>query len=177
MSEYVAVVKWERGSQPFSDKRYSRAHSWRFDGGVEVAASASPSIVPLPMSRADAVDPEEAFVAAVSSCHMLCFLSVAAKSRFVVDSYEDHAVGIIEKNPKGKVAVTRVKLEPLAIFSGASIPAKHEVERMHHQAHEQCFIASSVLTDIICEPQIKKRPNKAPEPTRAAVTATRVAHL
>ena len=168
MSEYIAVVKWERGSQPFSDYRYSRAHSWRFDGGVEVAASASPSIVPIPMSRADAVDPEEAFVAAVSSCHMLCFLSVAAKSGFIVDSYEDHAVGVMNKNPEGKLAITRVTLEPLAVFSGTSIPAKDDVVRMHHQAHDQCFIASSVLTEIVCKPREENRPNQPMQPTRAS---------
>jgi organic hydroperoxide reductase OsmC/OhrA len=153
MSHYTAVVKWERGTQPFLDNRYSRAHDWSFDGGIEVPASSSPSVIPLPMSRAEAVDPEEAFVASLSSCHMLWFLSIAAKNKFVVDRYEDQAEGIMAKNFQGKYAMTKVTLRPLVIFSGPHQPDQARLEALHHTAHEECYIASSVLTEVLCEPR------------------------
>ena len=153
MSHYTTIVSWKRGSQVFLDNRYSRAHVWRFDGGIEVPASSSPTVVPLPLSRAEAVDPEEAFVASLSSCHMLWFLSIAAKKGFVVDSYEDEAVGVMEKNAQGRLAMTKVSLRPLVVFSGARLPDKVQLESLHHQAHEECFIASSVLTEVVCEPR------------------------
>ncbi len=153
MSHYSTVVSWERGTQVFVDHRYSRAHVWRFDGGIEVPASSSPGVIPLPLSRADAVDPEEAFVASLSSCHMLWFLSLAAKARYVVDSYVDQAEGVMERNLQGKLAMTRVTLRPLVVFSGAARPDKTRLEALHHQAHEECFIASSVRTEVICEPR------------------------
>ncbi|HVT71725.1 MAG TPA: OsmC family protein [Lacunisphaera sp.] len=153
MSHYSALVRWERGSQPFLDNRYSRGHVWRFDGGVEVPGSSSPAVVPLPMSRADAVDPEEAFVASVSSCHMLWFLSIAAKRRFVVDRYEDAAEGVMEKNADGKLAMTRVTLRPLVTFSGANLPDESQLGALHHAAHEECFIANSVRSEVRCEPR------------------------
>ena len=152
MSEYSATIRWERGDQRFTDNRYSRRHSWSFDGGAQVAASSSPHVVPLPYSDAGAVDPEEAFVASLSSCHMLWFLSIAAKRGFCVDSYVDDAVGTMSKNDSGKLAITRVTLRPNVAFSGERIPTRSELETMHHQAHEECFIANSVKTDVQCQP-------------------------
>ena len=146
--EYRATVSWTRNGETFSDNRYSRGHSWSFDGGVTVPASASPSVVPLPLSREDAVDPEEAFVAAVSSCHMLTFLSIAAKKRFVVDLYEDRAVGVMTKNDKGKLFVSKVMLDPKIEFSGEKRPTSEQIADMHHLAHQECFIANSVLTEV-----------------------------
>jgi organic hydroperoxide reductase OsmC/OhrA len=148
MSEYKVTVHWERQDQLFTDNRYSRGHVWAFDGGIEVPASSSPHVVPLPYSIASAVDPEEAFVAALSSCHMLCFLSIAAKRGFRVDSYADDAVGVLEKDQSGRFAMTRVTLRPHASFSGNQLPAEPELQAMHHEAHEECFIANSVKTDV-----------------------------
>ena len=151
MSEYVATIRWQRGNQDFTDSKYSRGHEWVFDGGMSVAASASPDIVPLPMSVAENVDPEEAFVASLSSCHMLFFLDIAAKSGYVVDEYTDAAIGRMEKNTEGKTAITKVLLRPSATFSGARIPDPGEIEHMHHRAHELCFIANSVKTEVTTE--------------------------
>lgn len=151
MSEYNTVVEWSRDGGAFTDGRYSRGHRWLFDGGVEVPASSSPSVVPLPLSVAAAVDPEEAFVASLSSCHMLVFLSIAAKRGFVVDSYRDEAVGLLAKDSSGKLAMTRVTLRPQIEFSGDKRPTAEELAAMHHQSHEQCFIASSVKTDVRVE--------------------------
>ena len=136
----------------FTDNRYSRGHLWRFDGGVDVPASASPHVVPLPMSVAAAVDPEEAFVASLSSCHMLFFLSLAAKQGFVVDGYRDEAVGIMARNADGKLAMTRVTLHPAVNYGGDKRPSRAEEDALHHAAHEECFIASSVKTEVTCEP-------------------------
>lgn len=136
----------------FTDNRYSRRHRWLFDGGVEVLASSSPEVVPLPMSVAAAVDPEEAFVVSLSSCHMLWFLSIAAKRGFLVDSYRDEAVGVIAKDSSGKLAMTCVTLHPDVQFGGEQRPTVDAVVAMHHEAHEQCFIARSVKTDVRCEP-------------------------
>ena len=148
--EYRATIRWTRGEgESFSDNRYSRGHIWAFDGGVEVPGSASPSVVPLPLSREDAVDPEEAFVAALSSCHMLTFLSIAAKKRFVVDAYEDKALGIMTKNGNGKLFVSKVTLDPAIEFSGDKLPTPEQIADMHHLAHKECFIANSVLTEIV----------------------------
>ncbi|HZP94144.1 MAG TPA: OsmC family protein [Burkholderiales bacterium] len=152
MAIHTAVVSWERGEQAFIDNRYSRAHLWRFDGGIEVPASASPHVVPLPLSKAAAVDPEEAFVASLSSCHMLWFLSIAAKRQFRVDRYLDNAEGVMAKNAEGKLAMTRVTLRPEVSFSGERRPSREELDRMHHEAHEECFIASSVKSELRCEP-------------------------
>ena len=153
MSHYTATVRWTRDAQLFVDNRYSRKHVWQFDGGVEIPASSSPSVIPLPFSSAEAVDPEEAFVASLSSCHMLWFLSIAAKQKYVVDSYEDQAVGEMAKNAKGKFAMTKVILRPLVIFSGTNLPTEEQLSALHHQAHEECYIASSVLTEVACEPR------------------------
>ena len=142
-----------RGAQVFLDQKYSRAHRWRFDGGADVAASSSPIVVPVPMSDASAVDPEEAFIASLSSCHLLWFLSLAAKAGFVVDSYRDEAVGVMEKNENGKLAITRVTLRPAVLFSGDKEPTKEQVAALHERAHEECFIANSVRTMVVCEPR------------------------
>lgn len=148
MSEYRATVSWQRGDQPFSDNTYSRGHEWTFDGGLTVPASASPDVVPLPMSVAENVDPEEAFVASLSSCHMLFFLSIAAKRGFIVDEYRDNASGVLEKRDDGKTAMTRVVLRPEARYSGDKLPGNTELRKMHDRSHELCFIANSVLTDV-----------------------------
>ncbi|NJL29124.1 MAG: peroxiredoxin [Thermoanaerobaculia bacterium] len=152
MAEYKAVVAWQRDGAAFLDNRYSRAHRWSFDGGVEVRASSSPHVVPIPMSVAEAVDPEEAFVASLSSCHMLWFLSLAAQRGLVVESYRDEAVGKMGKNELGKVAITRVTLRPEVSFAGDRQPGAEEVRVLHHEAHEKCFIASSVRSEVRCEP-------------------------
>lgn len=152
MAQYSAEVLWERGEQDFLDNRYSRRHHWRFDGGVEVPGSSSPHVVPLPYSDAAAVDPEEAFVAALSSCHMLWFLSIAAQRGYCVDRYRDAATGRMGKNAEGKVAMTVVTLAPRVTFSGSTQPEREDVEQMHHEAHEACFIANSVRTEVRCVP-------------------------
>ena len=153
MSTYQVSVHWERGAQAFVDNRYSRAHVWRFDGGIELRASSSPHVVPVPLSDAAAVDPEEAFVASISSCHMLWFLSIAAKRKFVVDQYADDAEGVMAPNSDGRMAVTRVTLRPKVSFSGTA-PSFEELDEMHHMAHTSCFIANSVKSKIVCEPRV-----------------------
>lgn len=152
MAMYTAEVIWSRSSQPFLDNRYSRKHLLRFDGGIEVAGSSSPHVVPLPYSALDAIDPEEAFIAALSSCHMLWFLSIAAKQGFVVDSYHDKAYGIMDKNAEGNLMMTVVTLQPDIAFSGEKQPTTEELESLHHQAHQECFIANSVKTEVRCIP-------------------------
>jgi organic hydroperoxide reductase OsmC/OhrA len=148
--EYTATVRWTRGEgEAFSDNRYSRGHEWLFDGGITVPGSSSPSVVPLPLSREDAVDPEEAFVAAVSSCHMLTFLGIAAKKRFVVDRYEDKAFGVMTPNERGKLFVSKITLDPIIEFSGEKRPTPEQIADIHHLAHKECFIANSVLTEIV----------------------------
>ena len=152
MAQYTAEVLWLRNEQDFLSNRYSRRHLLRFDGGIEVAGSSSPHVVPLPMSDAAAVDPEEAFVASLSSCHMLWFLSIAAKRKFCVDRYWDAATGIMGKNAEGKLAMLVVTLKPAVVFSGERVPTPQQIEQMHHEAHEECFIANSVKTEVRCEP-------------------------
>src|SRR5262245_17676264 len=132
--------------------KYGRAHRWTFDGGVGVPASASPHVVPAPFSDESAVDPEEALVAALSSCHMLTFLWLAARRGFVIDSYEDDAVGRMGKNAAGREAVTHVTLRPRIVFSGARSPTSEELSALHHEAHEQCYIANSVTTAVEVAP-------------------------
>lgn len=147
--EYRAQIVWTRDGAVFTDNRYSRGHVWRFDGGVEVPASSSPHSVRLPLSRADAVDPEEAFVASLASCHMLFFLSFAAKAGFVVDKYEDDAIGIMTKNADGKLFVSKVTLNPAIAFSGTKRPSPEELDALHHHAHEECYIANSVRSEVV----------------------------
>jgi organic hydroperoxide reductase OsmC/OhrA len=142
------MIEWQRDGQDFLSNKYSRGHTWTFDGGVEVPASSSPHVVPVPMSVAANVDPEEAFVASLSSCHMLWFLAIAAKRKFVVDSYIDSAVGTLEKDADSKLAITRVTLRPQIKFSGNSEPTRGQLETMHREAHEKCFIANSVKTQV-----------------------------
>ncbi len=150
--EYRVTILWTRGDAAFLDNRYSRGHVWKFDGGIEVPASSAPSSVRLPYSVAEAVDPEEALVAAISSCHMMSFLYVAAKAGFVVDRYEDDAHGIMTKNAHGKLFVSRVTLKPVIAFGGEKQPGPAEMQALHHQAHEECYIANSVLAEIVVEP-------------------------
>eukprot|EP01028_Stygiella_incarcerata_P010248 TRINITY_DN52145_c0_g1_i1.p1 TRINITY_DN52145_c0_g1~~TRINITY_DN52145_c0_g1_i1.p1 ORF type:complete len:156 (-),score=8.49 TRINITY_DN52145_c0_g1_i1:218-685(-) len=150
MSKHTATIQWQRqASEIFSDNQYSRAHTWTFDGGLQVPASPSPHVVPLPLSVAENVDPEEAFVAALSSCHMLVFLSIAAKRRYVIDSYIDAAEGELTKGDNGKEWVSRVELNPSIVFSGDKQPTQEQLEKMHHMAHENCFIANSVKTEVV----------------------------
>jgi organic hydroperoxide reductase OsmC/OhrA len=151
LSTFTAGVLWQRHEHNFGDNRYSRRHVWRFDGGAEVVASASPSSVPVPQSDPAAVDPEEAFVASLASCHMLWFLAIAANRGFVVDQYEDAASGVLERNALRRLAMTRVTLRPRVLFDGAG-PTREELVAMHHQAHEECYIANSVTTQIVVEP-------------------------
>lgn len=151
MHTYEATISWEREGQEFTDNRYSRGHRWSFDGGAQVDASSSPYVVPVPMSVAANVDPEEALVAAASSCHMLFFLSIAARRGFVVDRYVDHAFGVMEKNSEGKVAMTRITLRPQIAFGGERRPTPQELGEIHHASHEQCFIANSLKTGIVVE--------------------------
>ncbi len=150
--EYQATVVWTRGDAAFTDNRFSRGHAWKFDGGVEVPASAAPSSVRPPYSVAAAVDPEEALVAAASSCHMLFFLAFAAKGGFVVDRYEDAARGVMTKNEAGKLYVSEITLAPAVTFSGDKRPTPAEVDALHHRAHEECFIAHSVRSEIVIVP-------------------------
>ena len=152
MSDHLATISWQRNDADFLDDRYSRAHRWLFDGGIEVMASSSPQVVPLPMSDAAAVDPEEAFVASLSSCHMLWFLSIARKRGFVVECYRDEAVGVMGKNASGKLSMTLVTLRPLIDFVGEKQPDHTQLDALHEAAHAQCFIANSVLTEVRCEP-------------------------
>jgi len=152
MHEYSARICWSRGDADFLDNLYSRRHRICFDGGIEIDGSSSPGVVPLPLSAEDAVDPEEAFVASLSSCHMLWFLSIAATRGFRVDDYRDAATGVLGRNSRGKVAMTEVTLRPAVSFSGERQPTREELVGMHHAAHEECFIASSVLTEVRCEP-------------------------
>lgn len=149
---YTSKIIWNRDGAAFSDNRYSRKHSWQFDGGLEVPASSSSHVVPLPMSDAAAVDPEEAFVASLASCHMLWFLAIAAKRGYIVDRYIDNAAGVMAKNGRGKLAMTVVTLNPHAIFGGEKLPTHNDIHAMHHKAHEECFIASSVSSEVRCEP-------------------------
>ena len=152
MGTYVAKVVWQRGAdEPFMNGRYSRAHDWLFDGGARVRGSASPNTVPPPLSDPSAVDPEEAFVAALSSCHMLFFLWLAAQRGFAVVSYEDSAVGIMSKEADGREWVSQVTLRPNVVFDGGQRPNRDEVEALHHQSHDRCYIANSVRTEVLVE--------------------------
>jgi len=143
MAEYNAVVQWQRGDQVFTDNRYSRGHEWQFDGGVTVPASSSPHVVPLPYSVEQNVDPEEAFVAALSSCHMLFFLSYAAQAGFCVDQYTDQAIGTMGPDDTGKTVMTGVVLKPVIQFAGKQ-PDMSQLRALHDKAHHSCFLANSV---------------------------------
>lgn len=147
--EYRATVRWLRDGAAFRDNRYSRAHVWAFDGGVEVPASSSPYSVPEPLSRADAVDPEEALVAAVSSCHMLFFLAFSARDGFLVDSYDDDALGIMTPNEGGRLYVSRVTLDPKIAFAGERRPSPAEIDDLHRRSHDHCYIANSIRGEVV----------------------------
>ena len=150
--EYRARVHWQRGGALFTDNRYSRGHSWQFDGGVAVPASSSPHTVRVPLSVEAAVDPEEALVAALASCHMLWFLSLAAAARWRVDDYSDEAVGSMGRNAAGKIAMLSVTLRPRVRFSAERPPTHPQIVQLHERAHEECFIANSVTTVVQIEP-------------------------
>jgi organic hydroperoxide reductase OsmC/OhrA len=152
MKTFDASLAWERGAQAFTDQRYSRAHTWQFDGGLSVPASSSPLSVPLPMSDPAAVDPEEALVAAASSCHMLFFLSLAAARGLVVDSYRDDATGILDADEQGRPAVTRIVLRPRIVFAAPG-PDAATLAGLHHEAHARCYIASSLRGEVVVEGQ------------------------
>src|ERR1700747_2064908 len=147
MSEHKITLTWKRGDKPFEYQKYSRDHTWKFDGGHEMQASAAPAYLGNPKL----VDPEEAFVASLSSCHMLTFLAIAAKKKFVLDEYVDDAVGHMEKNAEGRLAITRVTLRPKLKWSGDKTRSAEELDKMHHLAHDQCFIANSVKTEVTVE--------------------------
>ena len=148
MHEYTAQVHWQRQGAAFTDKRYSRSHEWHFDGGITVPGSSSPLSVRAPYSVAAAVDPEEAFVAAISSCHMLWFLDIAARAGWVVDDYLDDAVGVMSGNAQGKQWISLVTLRPRIRFAGSNLPDAAEVARLHHVAHAECYIANSVRSEV-----------------------------
>jgi len=148
MSYSVRVFWKKQPEEVFVDNKYGRTHTWSFDGGIELQASSSPHVVPLPMSSESAVDPEEAFIASLSSCHMLWFLSIAAGKNYVVESYEDNAEGVLAKDEEGKLAMTRVVLKPKVIFGAQHTPSRDEANELHRLAHEKCFIANSVKTKI-----------------------------
>jgi organic hydroperoxide reductase OsmC/OhrA len=147
MSEHKVTLTWSRGDAPFEYQKYPRNHSWKFDGGHEMTATAAPAYLGDPKN----VDPEEAFVASLSSCHMLTFLAIACKQKFVLDEYSDDAVGHMEKNAEGRLAITRVTLKPKIKWSGDKQPTAEELDKMHHAAHDNCFIANSVKTEVTVE--------------------------
>ena len=152
MSDYTATTHWERSDQVFTDRRYSRRHLMHFDGGAVVPGSSSPHAVRVPYSDASAVDPEETFVASLSSCHMLWFLDIASRAGWLVDDYRDDAIGTMTANAQGRMAMTVVTLRPAVRFGGEKRPDAAEIARLHHEAHEECFIANSVKTEVRCEP-------------------------
>jgi organic hydroperoxide reductase OsmC/OhrA len=147
---HTALVRWQVGDTPFLGRRYSRAHTWTFDGGVVLPASSSPHVVPVPMSDANAVDPEEAFVAALSSCHMLWFLDIASRAGHAVETYEDAAEGRMGRDAAGRVVMDLVTLRPRTRFAAA--PDAATLAALHHEAHAACFLANSVRCEIRCEP-------------------------
>lgn len=155
MSNHYATVIWERNTEEkFIDNTYSREHRWQFDGGATICASASPLIVPLPYSVEENVDPEEAFIASISSCHMLFFLSLAAKNQLVVNAYHDEAVGLMEKDEKGNVFISRVTLRPKITFDTPTPIESERLDKLHHESHALCFIANSVKTKIEVESRV-----------------------
>lgn len=153
MSQHTATISWKNAGTEFMQGRFSRAHTWTFDGGLTVPASASPSVVRPPLSDPAAVDPEEAFVASLSSCHMLTFLHLARRGGFQVESYEDAAVGELTKNSAGAMAISQVTLNPRIVYGGDKRPSAEELNQLHHDAHEQCFIAQSVKTEVTINDQ------------------------
>jgi organic hydroperoxide reductase OsmC/OhrA len=149
MSEHKATIHWRRDTADFKYETYNRDHDWDFDAGVTVRASSSPAY----MGSTACVDPEEAFVASVSSCHMLTFLAIACKKRYVVDDYRDLAVGVLDKNADGRLAITTITLQPQIKFGGEQTPTAEELSQMHAHAHHACFIANSVKTEVTVRPR------------------------
>jgi len=149
MSQHTATIRWENTGEDFLKGKYSREHSWTFDGGATIAASPTPSVVPEPWSNPALIDPEEAFVASLASCHMLTFLHVAARQGYTVASYEDLATGTMGKTDKGIPWVAKVELDPKISYSGEKEPTAEESEKLHHLAHDYCFIANSVKTEVV----------------------------
>jgi organic hydroperoxide reductase OsmC/OhrA len=150
MSTYTAKISWKNDSPvTFTKSRYTRGHTWLFDGGVEVPASSSPHAVRIPFSVEEAVDPEEALVAAASSCHMLSFLRVVSQKGFVVESYEDNAIGEMTKNEQGKEWISKITLDPKIVWSGENAPTAEQLAEMHHAAHELCYIANSIKSEVV----------------------------
>lgn len=150
MSQHTAIIRWQYSGHDFVKGKYSREHVWEFDGGISIAASPSPSVVLSPYSNPANVDPEEAFVAAVSSCHMMSFLYVASKAGVTVTSYNDHAVGDLTKNAAGKYWISKVTLQPRIEYAGIT-PSAEQVEHLHHAAHEECYIANSIKTEVVID--------------------------
>jgi organic hydroperoxide reductase OsmC/OhrA len=148
MSDYKALISWKLQGSEFLKGRYSREHTWTFDGGLSVPASSSPSVVPTPWSNPAAIDPEEAFVASIASCHMLTFIFLAGKKGFQIGGYSDEAVGVMTKNERGVPWVSTVTLHPKIDYSGDKRPTTEEIEQLHHHAHEQCYIANSIKTEV-----------------------------
>lgn len=151
MSTHQATVSWTLDDGDFLKRRYSRVHTITLGDGVEIVGSPSPSVVPAPFSRADAMDPEAAFTAALSACHMLWFLDFAARAGFVAASYRDAAEGTLGRLASGKTAMTKVVLRPKIVFVGERQPAAAEIADLHHKAHEACFIANSVTSEVVIE--------------------------
>ena len=153
MSEYKATIEWRRQSADFDYKTYNRTHFLSFEGGIRVPATAAPANIPPSAAGAPGVDPEQAFVASLSSCHMLWFLHLASRAKFVVDRYVDEASGVLEKNATGDMAMTRVTLRPEVSYAGRK-PNPEEHAKLHEDAHHKCFIANSVKTDVLIEPRV-----------------------
>ena len=151
MASYTATISWKRGDQPFTDGKYSRAHDIAFDAPLTIPGSSSPHVVRLPMSRADAVDPEEMLVASLSSCHMMSFLYVAQRAGFAIDAYIDHAEGVMGRNEAGKMWVAKVRLKPEIAWIGETSPTPAQIGDLHHAAHEECFIANSYKGELVVE--------------------------
>ena len=149
MAAYTATLTWQREDQVFTDGQYSRAHEIAFDGGIVMPASSSPHVVKTPLSRLDAVDPEEMLVASLSSCHALFFLDFARRGGFVIDSYVDEALGEVGKDERGRIAMTRVIINPMIAWSGEKQPSKEEISALHHKAHDACFIANSFRGEVV----------------------------
>ena len=149
---HKATIAWKRGEGDFAKGRYSRGHVWRFDGGIEVPASASPAVVPPPYSVETAIDPEEAFVASLSSCHMLTFIDIARRAGFVTESYDDTAEGEMVKGENGQWWISKVTLKPRIVFSGGKRPSEAELADFHHKSHDACFISNSVRTEVVVAP-------------------------
>lgn len=151
MPQHKATISWRNNGEDFLRRRYSREHTWTFDGGIVVTASSSPSVVPRPFSNPAAIDPEEAFIAAIASCHMLTFLFLASKQGFEVRAYDDEAVGEMTNNEHGAMWVSTVVLSPRIQYRSERVPTDEEARRLHEEAHHQCFIANSIKTKVSIE--------------------------